>query len=322
MKPNLFVIGAPKCGTTALVYYLSSHPEIYVPNLKEPFFLAPECRAVSYDHGICRMQDYLDLYSKALPEHRYAIDGSTAYLRFQSGIKNALRLSPDAKFIVMLRDPTHLAEAFHAEQVWDQNEPIKDFEQAWRFRLGSKTSCADIQQIKYPFFLDYAKTVDIGAQLKHASELIEPDQLLVLSLMQLRENPADTYRQVLAFLEIADDQKNSFPIVNAAKQHRWPFLAHLILNPPERLAGPIHSLRNALRDSNPAWAVWIKSMLRKPRQKNRLSADFMAELDNHLFLSRARAEALSGLSLREHSLLTYEKPKQTGPINSIRLNHQ
>ena len=37
-KPNLFLIGAPKCGTTSLASYLSDHPQIFVSDPKEPHF--------------------------------------------------------------------------------------------------------------------------------------------------------------------------------------------------------------------------------------------------------------------------------------------
>ena len=36
MQPNLFIVGAPKCGTTAWVEYLSTHPDVYFSPVKEP----------------------------------------------------------------------------------------------------------------------------------------------------------------------------------------------------------------------------------------------------------------------------------------------
>ncbi len=38
-RPNFFIIGAPKCGTTSLARWLGSHPRIYMSPLKEPKFL-------------------------------------------------------------------------------------------------------------------------------------------------------------------------------------------------------------------------------------------------------------------------------------------
>lgn len=39
MKPNLFIVGAAKCGTTAWVNYLASHPDIFFAKVKEPHHL-------------------------------------------------------------------------------------------------------------------------------------------------------------------------------------------------------------------------------------------------------------------------------------------
>ena len=41
-KPNLFIIGAPKCGTTFLYYYLRQHPDIFFPSFKEPHFFGSD----------------------------------------------------------------------------------------------------------------------------------------------------------------------------------------------------------------------------------------------------------------------------------------
>ena len=41
-KPNLFIVGAPKCGTTFLYHYLKQHPEIFFPDFKEPHFFGSD----------------------------------------------------------------------------------------------------------------------------------------------------------------------------------------------------------------------------------------------------------------------------------------
>ena len=40
--PNLFIVGAPKCGTTSLHYWLSQHPEIFMSDPKEPFYFCKD----------------------------------------------------------------------------------------------------------------------------------------------------------------------------------------------------------------------------------------------------------------------------------------
>lgn len=41
-RPDFFVAGASKCGTTALFEYLSSHPHVYMSRDKEPKFFCTD----------------------------------------------------------------------------------------------------------------------------------------------------------------------------------------------------------------------------------------------------------------------------------------
>jgi hypothetical protein len=36
--PNFLIVGAPKCGTTALYHYLRQHPQVFLPRRKEPYY--------------------------------------------------------------------------------------------------------------------------------------------------------------------------------------------------------------------------------------------------------------------------------------------
>ena len=42
--PDFFIVGHPKCGTTALFEMLRTHPQIYMPDCKETFYFADELR--------------------------------------------------------------------------------------------------------------------------------------------------------------------------------------------------------------------------------------------------------------------------------------
>ena len=67
-KPNLFIIGAPKCGTTALSEYLREHPAVFVTQPKEPHFFSKDF-PYYYSPGHATLDHYLRLYEDAGPEH-------------------------------------------------------------------------------------------------------------------------------------------------------------------------------------------------------------------------------------------------------------
>ena len=72
-KPDFFIVGAPRCGTTALCQYLDEHPEIYISKPKEPCF---------FDHDLSpttlKYKEYLELFEPGY--HQLCGEGSTWYL--------------------------------------------------------------------------------------------------------------------------------------------------------------------------------------------------------------------------------------------------
>ena len=103
--PNLFVIGAAKCGTTSLHYYLDLHPEISMSRIKEPhFFLGPDALEPGRP-WVSSREEYLDLFDAGLPIRGEAsVNYATAPCR--PGVPGRIAAeSPNAKFIYMVRDP-------------------------------------------------------------------------------------------------------------------------------------------------------------------------------------------------------------------------
>ena len=73
--PDFFIVGHEKCGTTALYMMLREHPQIFMPDLKEPRFFAPELRSRFRDRAteevkrLHTLDGYLSLFDAATPEH-------------------------------------------------------------------------------------------------------------------------------------------------------------------------------------------------------------------------------------------------------------
>lgn len=101
--PNFFVVGAPKAGTTSLYEYLKPHPQIFLPVVKEPKYFTPQLReSVSLDR-------YRQLYEHAAGYP--AIGDLTPFYLWESTAPGRIHeVAPNAKIIVMLRDP--VARAF------------------------------------------------------------------------------------------------------------------------------------------------------------------------------------------------------------------
>ena len=74
-RPNFFIVGAPKCGTTALSHYLRQHPRIFFSLPKEPHYFAtdlPRYRMVTHEPA------YLEYFRGAGPQHTAVGEGSVS----------------------------------------------------------------------------------------------------------------------------------------------------------------------------------------------------------------------------------------------------
>lgn len=138
--PNFLVIGAAKAGTTSLCYYLEQHPQIYMSPIKEPFFFSfageelnfqgPGDRAV-YQPAVTNLENYQTLFQSVADELAIG-EGSTLYLYTPKAIEQIKKYVPDAKLIVVLRNPIDRAFSNFLHKVRDHLEPISDFQLAYR----------------------------------------------------------------------------------------------------------------------------------------------------------------------------------------------
>jgi hypothetical protein len=107
MLPNLFIVGQPKAGTTSLVQHLSQHEDIFLPSVKEPHFM---CRKEGSDWYyykqplIYNRKKYEALYSNAA-DVKFRIDATVHYLRFESAAYEIKKNAPNAKVIIVIREP-------------------------------------------------------------------------------------------------------------------------------------------------------------------------------------------------------------------------
>jgi hypothetical protein len=103
-KPNLIVIGTQKCGTTAIHYYLSQHPEIFEAKKEIKFFNCDQ----NYSKGI---NFYLENFKKnSLKSNgKFFFDVSPGYLVNSKPSERIYNFDPKIKLIAILRDPSERA---------------------------------------------------------------------------------------------------------------------------------------------------------------------------------------------------------------------
>ena len=106
--PNLFLIGAPRCGTTTLHAALGRHPQVFMSPVKEPFFFVPLRREEVGRRRIYDERGYLSLFAGAQDEPVRG-ESSATYLWTDSVPARIRAVRPDAKIVVILREPVERA---------------------------------------------------------------------------------------------------------------------------------------------------------------------------------------------------------------------
>lgn len=108
-KPNFFIVGAPKCGTTALYKYLESHPQVFLSDPKEVNFFSKkelEEQSLYYqDFKPKNEKEYLNLFKNVDIEHKIIGEASVSYLFYPEVVGRIHYFNPYSKIVILLRDP-------------------------------------------------------------------------------------------------------------------------------------------------------------------------------------------------------------------------
>jgi len=133
-KPNLFIVGAAKSGTTSLHNYLNQHPDIFMCNPKEPHYLIN--KEIGVDRipvGVTEKSEYEDLFIEG-EDKKYRGESSVMYLMYPEIVIPKIKKEYDenTKVIIMLRNPVERAySGFHHVKRYNIKENIQDFTKAW-----------------------------------------------------------------------------------------------------------------------------------------------------------------------------------------------
>jgi len=264
-RPGFFIVGAPKCGTTALSEYLRAHPSVFMSTPKEPHFF---CSDFDYYFrpGRATLGDYLHLFDDATPAHLAIGEASVWYLYSQAAVPAILEFDPGARIVVMVRDPVELVPSLHSQLRYSLDEDEDDVERAWRLQDARERGERVPRTCRVPEFLQYRRAAALGAQVERLMSVAPRGQVHVVVFDDLRADPRRVYADALAFLGVPDDGRTEFPRVNANKAHRGGRVARLTQRPPRPLVKAVAGVKRAA-------GVERIGVLSRIRQGNRQAVD-------------------------------------------------
>lgn len=228
-KANFFIVGASKCGTTAMSEYLRSHPQVFMTTPKEPSYFAYDFPGIRY---VATSEQYDQLFSQAPDSAVVMGEASPCYFHSLVAIENIYAYNPSAKLIVMLRNPLDMLGSYHAQLVFSMFEDQKSLEKAWRLQDERAAGRAIPARCREPKLLRYRHVVSFGDHLERLYRLFPREQVKVIFYEDFQRDPGAAYREVLAFLGLVCDGRDHFPTINTAKVSRWEWLNRLLHSPP------------------------------------------------------------------------------------------
>jgi hypothetical protein len=176
MLPNVLIIGAMKCGTTSLHYYLGLHPQIRMSREKElEFFIAERNWSKGTEWYAAQFDPAAQVRGEASPNY-------TAVRRFPGVPARMHQVIPYAKLIFMVRDPVQRLIAHYVHNYSHGRE--------------TRSLCEVIHDDRYVERSMY------WLQLSEYLEYFSADRILILSADDLRDQRRVTMRRVFEFLEV------------------------------------------------------------------------------------------------------------------------
>jgi hypothetical protein len=279
-KPDFFIVGAPKCGTTAMQDYLSQHPEIFMPREKELHFFGSDLR---FSHKRMDEKEYLGYFRNAMSEKRVG-EASVWYLYSKLAAGEIKEFNPSSKIIIMLRNPVDVLYSLHSRFLYDGNEDIVDFREALQAEQDRKRGLRIPKTVMVVDTLYYKDTIRYTEQVRRYFDVFGRENVLIIIFEDFKNKTYEVYKETLSFLGVNQHFQPLFRIVNPNKRIRSEFLRNLLINPPQKLQSLAKILLPSGLRQTLVETLWTFSTVYEPRTaidpklRNRLREEFASDV--------------------------------------------
>ncbi|MGH7797296.1 MAG: sulfotransferase [Candidatus Binatia bacterium] len=255
-RPDFFLVGAHKCGTTAMMDCLKQHPEVFVPAArKELDFFGSD---LPFKRRRLSEEEYLAFFARATTERR-AGESSPWYLYSTHAALEIKAFSPSARILIMLRSPVDMMYYLHSQRVYNGNEDIEDFETALAAEEERLRGLRLPQKASDDFGCFYRDVARYSKQVERYFTVFGKDHVHVILTEAFARHPGPIYRGVCRFLDVDWTFQPVFRILNSRKRIRSEALRNLLRRPHPTSDWLFRALQ--LRpDRNGGYKGWLRRL--------------------------------------------------------------
>ncbi|MDJ0847012.1 MAG: sulfotransferase [Myxococcota bacterium] len=217
--PDFFIVGAPRCGTTALSKALRRNPRVLFSRPKEThYFTLLRAMEPSADVRSAYVERF---YRRFRPElHQAAGEGSTNYLYSAEALKTILSLNPEAKFIAMVRNPVEMVPSLHQLMLLVLKEEVEDFATAWELRHERAQGRSLPRYVVDPRMYQYEEIGRLGTYVDQLFRIAGRERTRVFVYDDFTADPLAMYKEALAFIGVDYDGRVEFPRTMNTRHYR------------------------------------------------------------------------------------------------------
>lgn len=217
--PNFFVVGAPRCGTTALHMYLREHPAIYMPLLKELHYFAsdfPDVQKIIFRSD----EEYLRMFELAQDRHLAVGEISPLYLYSSVALERIRAFNPQARIVLALRNPIDFVQSMHQLNLGLMREDEHSLARAWDLQEERRHGRMVPPRCRETQLVLYGDLGMFGRRLEQVYRVFPKDKVYVILFDDFAADPAGAYASLQAFLQVPHHVRAHFPQVNAGFEQR------------------------------------------------------------------------------------------------------
>lgn len=227
-KPDFFIVGAPRCATTAMCRYLGAHPSIFVPKCKEPCYFGTDMVRINIER--ITLEVYFALFEEG--NDRICGEGSTWYILSERAAREIYEFNPRGKIIIHVRNPVDLLQSAHSHGICAGYEDIDDLELALAEEPARRAGKSIPRSCRMLNTLFYSDLVDFSKQIQRYFDVFGRGQVRVIIYDDIRKNFAKVYYETLEYLGVDPNFRPDFRPINANRRIRSSRLHGILKAPP------------------------------------------------------------------------------------------